>query len=99
MVALTTLALAAFGLYARSNASPTASTFLEPTASTANPTASGVTIDHGKAYIQYSSVPGFFLQDETSTNQTSFDYVSKSDCHERLMSADILSRLLSTLVY
>jgi hypothetical protein len=26
-------------------------------------------------YIQYSSVPGYFLQDSNSTNQTTFDFV------------------------
>ena len=27
-------------------------------------------------YIQYNSVPGYFLQDSNSTNQTTFDFVS-----------------------
>lgn len=53
-----------------------ASTFSIPTASTANPTASGVSVKHGKAYIEYSTVPGFFLQDLNSTNQTTFDYTT-----------------------
>ena len=28
------------------------------------------------AYIQYSTVPGYFLQDLNSTNATTFDFVS-----------------------
>lgn len=31
-----------------------------------------------RSYIQYSTVPGYFLQDDNSTNATTFDYVSKS---------------------
>lgn len=29
-------------------------------------------------YIQYTSVPGYFLQDSNSTNQTTFDFVRQS---------------------
>jgi hypothetical protein len=29
------------------------------------------------AYIQYSTVTGYFLQDDNSTNATTFDYVSE----------------------
>jgi hypothetical protein len=28
-------------------------------------------------YIKYTSVPGYFLQDSTSTNQTTFDFVRR----------------------
>lgn len=28
-------------------------------------------------YIQYTSVPGYFLQDSKSTNQTTFDFVRR----------------------
>jgi len=30
------------------------------------------------AYIQYSTVTGYFLQDINSTNATTFDYVSEA---------------------
>jgi hypothetical protein len=33
---------------------------------------------HASSYIQYSTVPGYFLQDDNSTNATTFDYVSKT---------------------
>lgn len=29
----------------------------------------------GKGYIKYSTVTGYFLQDDPSTNATTFDYV------------------------
>jgi hypothetical protein len=29
-------------------------------------------------YIQYSSVPGYFLQDSNATNQSTFDFVRDS---------------------
>lgn len=55
------------------------STFLIPTATTANPVATGISIDGGSEYINYTTVGGFFLQDLTSTNASSFDYVSQVD--------------------
>ncbi len=33
---------------------------------------------HASSYIQYSTVTGYFLQDDNSTNATTFDYVSKA---------------------
>lgn len=30
------------------------------------------------AFIEYSVVPGYFMQDDNSTNATTFDYVSSS---------------------
>ncbi|KAF2149393.1 phosphoglycerate mutase-like protein [Myriangium duriaei CBS 260.36] len=85
MVSFTLTALTAFSLYTLSGATthsptpvsgPSAATFSVPTASTANPTASGITVDHGKAYIKYTTVTGFFLQDLNTTNQTGFDYAT-----------------------
>lgn len=36
----------------------------------------GVVAVSARSYIQYSTVPGYFLQDDNSTNATTFDYVS-----------------------
>jgi hypothetical protein len=38
----------------------------------------GSAISSVAAYIQYSTVTGYFLQDNNATNATTFDYVSCS---------------------
>ena len=55
-----------------------ATTFSEATASTAAASTSGVAIHGGQGYINYSTVPGYFLQDLNSTNASTFDFVSIS---------------------
>lgn len=50
-------------------------TFSPPTNTGASPTASGVGINDGKAYFRFETIPGFFLQDDPSTNPETFDYV------------------------
>ena len=47
-----------------------------PTAATAAPTASGVAINNGKQYINYTTVPGYFLQDDASTDASTFNYMT-----------------------
>lgn len=37
----------------------------------------------GQTYIQYSTVTGYFLQDDNSTNATAFDYVSAQVYYHR----------------
>lgn len=55
-----------------------ATTFSEATASTAAASTSGVSIHGGQGYINFSTVPGYFLQDLNSTNASTFDFVSTS---------------------
>lgn len=45
-------------------------------AQTSNITKSTVYPPTGYGYINYTTVTGYFLQDEPSTNATAFDYVS-----------------------
>lgn len=61
--------------FTTSIAAPLTTTFSIPTASTAPSTASAPTVDNGKEYIQYSVVPGYFLQDLNTTNASTFDFV------------------------
>ncbi|KAF4554321.1 Histidine phosphatase-like protein 11 [Elsinoe fawcettii] len=61
--------------YAERVGGPAKTTFSISTAATANPVASGLSVDGGKSYIKYSTVEGYFLQDLNTTNQTNFDYV------------------------
>ncbi|KAF3913439.1 hypothetical protein ABW21_db0208143 [Orbilia brochopaga] len=51
-------------------------TYSEPTATSASPTASGVSINNGNAYLVFETVPGFFLQDDPSTDPSTFDYAA-----------------------
>ncbi|EPS38024.1 hypothetical protein H072_8261 [Dactylellina haptotyla CBS 200.50] len=51
-------------------------TYSEPTATGASPTATGVSINNGKAYLTFETIPGFFLQDDPSTNPSTFDYTA-----------------------
>jgi len=51
------------------------SSYSIPTAATAAPTASGISIDKGKEYINYTTVAGYFLQDDPATNPSTFSYV------------------------
>ncbi|KAJ6263854.1 hypothetical protein Dda_2426 [Drechslerella dactyloides] len=49
---------------------------LWPIVSSTAPIASGVSINNGKAYLTFETVPGFFLQDDPSTDPSTFDYVA-----------------------
>ncbi|EWC44864.1 hypothetical protein DRE_00923 [Drechslerella stenobrocha 248] len=51
-------------------------TYSEPTATTASPSASGVSVHGGKAYLNFETIPGFFLQDEPSVDPATFDYTA-----------------------
>ena len=78
-VALSLLALSEAKAISNGHASTTAkpaTTFSIPTASSAPSTASLPTIDHGREYINYTTVTGFFLQDVNGTVASTFDYVS-----------------------
>lgn len=50
------------------------STFSEPTASTANPTATGPAVDNRNAYLTFKTLTGFFQQDNAQTNPSTFLY-------------------------
>ncbi|KAF3935129.1 hypothetical protein ABW20_dc0101881 [Dactylellina cionopaga] len=54
----------------------TSGTYSEPTATSASPTASGVSVNGGKAYLTFETVSGFFLQDDPTTNPSTFDYTA-----------------------
>ncbi|KAF2227459.1 histidine phosphatase superfamily [Elsinoe ampelina] len=58
--------------------SPSKTTFSISTAATANPVASGISVDGGKAYIKYSTVEGYFLQDLNTTDPATFDYTAQN---------------------
>lgn len=58
----------------RNNPHAASTTFSEPTASTAVPTASGPTVHHGRDYLTFKTLTGFFLQDNPSTNASTFRY-------------------------
>ncbi|KAF3176289.1 hypothetical protein TWF225_008746 [Orbilia oligospora] len=64
--------------FAASNGSPTTTslTYSEPTATSASPTASGVSVNEGKAYLTFETIPGFFLQDDPATVPSAFDYTA-----------------------
>ena len=67
--------VALYALSAVANAAASSTTYSIVTASNAPPTASAPTVHNGKNYIEYETVTGFFLQDEPTTNATSFNYV------------------------
>jgi hypothetical protein len=39
---------------------------------------------YSQSYLQYSTVAGFFLQDEPGTDPTTFDYVTFYSCIDRV---------------
>ncbi|KAK6538390.1 hypothetical protein TWF694_011269 [Orbilia ellipsospora] len=49
-----------------------------PTTTGGMPVASGVGVNAGKAYLTFETIPGFFLQDDPTTNPATFDYTASN---------------------
>ncbi|KAK6352712.1 hypothetical protein TWF696_004715 [Orbilia brochopaga] len=53
-------------------------TFSAPIATSASSAVSGVSVNDGKGYLTFKTIPGFFLQDDSSTDPSTFDYVTSN---------------------